>query len=32
MFIIIALLVTGVLNVLLRPFLQMGEAIIRLFV
>lgn len=32
MFIIIALLVTGVLSVLLRPFLQMGEAIIRLFV
>jgi len=32
MFIIIALLVTGALGVLLRPFLQMGEAIIRLFV
>jgi Zn-dependent protease len=32
MFIIIALLITNVLGVLLRPFLQMGEAIIRLFV
>ena len=32
MFIIIGLLVTGALGVLLRPFLQMGEAIIRLFV
>lgn len=31
MFIIIALLVTGALNVLLRPFLQMGESIVRLF-
>jgi Zn-dependent protease len=31
MFIIIALLVTGALNVLLLPFLQMGEAIVRLF-
>ena len=31
MFIIIALLITNVLGVLLRPFLQMGEAIIRLF-
>jgi Zn-dependent protease len=32
MFIIIALMVTGALGVLLRPFLQMGEAVIRLFV
>jgi len=31
MFIIIALLFTGVLGVLLRPVLEMGEAIIRLF-
>jgi Zn-dependent protease len=31
MFIIIALLVTGALGVLLRPFLQVGESIIRLF-
>jgi len=31
MFIIIGLLVTGALNVLLLPFLQMGEAIVRLF-
>jgi len=32
MFIIIGLLITNVLGVLLRPFLQVGEAIIRLFV
>jgi Zn-dependent protease len=31
MFIIIALLITGALNLMLRPFLQMGEAIVRLF-
>jgi len=30
-FIIIALLMTGVLGVLLRPFLELGEAIVRLF-
>ena len=32
MFIIIGLLVTGALSVLLRPFLQAGETIIRLFI
>jgi Zn-dependent protease len=31
MFIIIGLLITGALGVLLRPFLQMGESIVRLF-